>query len=552
MSSKETMHLPFTSDEAVQSPDTKPDTQADSTNPIFYPDHDLCKLWSLWSGLSCQDAPLRLEQFFEQSSQLAVAQFSSKDKYRLWDFLTAAARKRIESISAISVYAPLDLDEEAFIFFSGNEMDAWLFLFPPMGQGKQLSPSQIHKILAHQGVTFGVDWMRLWKLSSVTQRYFQLFPMAHGALPEPGQDGQILDHYPRSLQEDVHVDELDQATYTTLKLVQNIQENDIICEIIPPTPGKPGTTVTGRIIAATDGKPALVPQGRNTRLSDDGKYLLAARNGHVAFSGRNFQVKPVLHLYEKDIASKQNIKFLGDIHIHCDIGRGISICAMGMIQIDGAVECCAIEAGEDIIVSSGVQGQDKAVLHAQRSVYAKYLEHCTVYARNSIQADCIIACDIFSNGTVKARTGRGAIIGGIIRSSGQVSAITVGSKAECPTTVLLGGQPCEEAERAQVQLELENIEKSLASLEQKPHDQALEQKLSKLRLNQYVAKMKLEKFSKELETHSTLSTNRDMRRLRCDTVYPGTTVTINHSSFRVSQTQSNCVIGVVDGLVGCL
>lgn len=84
--------------------------------------------------------------------------------------------------------------------------------------------------------------------------------------------------------------------------MQNIRENDIICEIIPPTPGKPGTTVTGKIIAATDGKPALVPQGRNTRLSDDGKYLLAARNGHVAFSGRNFQVKPVLHLYEKDIA----------------------------------------------------------------------------------------------------------------------------------------------------------------------------------------------------------------------------------------------------------
>ena len=476
----------------------------------------------------------------------------SREAQRLWLLLTRAAHARMEAIAATPAQSPVVLDEEPFIYISSDGMAAWLFLFPAIGQGKQLSPAKLSQTLIGKGITTGVNWALLWKFATLPQRCFLFFPIARGTDPVPGMDGRIVDRYPRSINDNVQVEELDQADYKTLNLVRNIQEGDVICEIIPPTKGTPGTTVTGQPVPAPEGQKAQVPQGRNTRISPDGRYLLAGRNGHVAFSGRDFQVKPVLHLYEKDLASKENVNFLGDIHVHCDLGNGLSIRAMGTIQVDGSVEVCSIEAGESIIVSNGVQGQERAVLHAQRSVYAKYLEYCNVFARNSVQADCIINCNIYSNGTVKVRTGRGAIVGGVIHSAGQVSATTVGSKAERPTTIVLGGQPCEDAERAQVNQELESIGRDLAQLEHQNRNPEQEQRLAKLRLNQVVAKMKLEKFSKELESRPLLLSGNDPRRLRCGTVYPGTTVTINHTSFRVSQTRQNCTIGVVDGFVDYL
>ena len=63
---------------------------------------------------------------------------------------------------------------------------------------------------------------------------------------------------------------------------------------MPPEPGEDGYTVTGRTLKAKPGAEAEIPQGRNTRLSDDRKYLLAEQSGHLMFSGKSFHVKPVL------------------------------------------------------------------------------------------------------------------------------------------------------------------------------------------------------------------------------------------------------------------
>ena len=211
------------------------------------------------------------------------------------------------------------------------------------------------------------------------------------------------------------------------------------------------------------------------------------------------------------------------------------------------VEGCTIEAGENIIVSNGVQGQGSAVLHAQKSVYAKYLENCEVYARQSVQADCIINCNVYCNGIIRVCTGRGAVIGGNLCASREVFSNTVGSKAERQTLIVIGGLPCEEAERRQILKEIEEIQRKIEGLQRLGDDPSVEAKLSKLRLNQYVAKMKIEIFDKDLA--NMLPYDGDCR-LRCATAYPGTTVTIGHDSLRISSVEQNCNIGVVDGFVG--
>ena len=515
-------------------------------------EHPLCKLYSLWRDDSGQDLPLCFSLFaagdpFCPTSPQALAEETSAAEQALTEFASGHWSQLLAKASDNS--AP-SLDEQVFIHLSQDEMTAWLLLLPPIGSEKRLSLLQLLQALAASKVSYGVDLPLLKQISHLPRQYFQLFPIAHGTAPLPGEDGKIVDLHPWKADAPSPVRELGQADYLTLNLVRNIKKGEQICEIIPPVRGTPGHTVTGALIAAPAGEAPPVPQGRNTTLSEDGRYLLAAQDGHLEYNGRKFQVKPVLEIPGSVDRTTGDINFLGDVHVHGDVCCGVTVRAMGNIQVDGVIESCTIEAGENLVVSSGIQGQDCAVIRAHKSIYAKYLDHCYAYARENIQADCIIDCNIFCNGLVKVLTGRGAIVGGTIRSSSEVSATTVGSKAERLTSIVLGGLPYEDFERIQMLRELEQAEHKLAKCEAHPDTPEHQSKLSKLRLDVYVIKMKLAKFDKDLHLPVPPRPEEDFRRLVCGAAYPGTTVTIDHITFRVTQMTQNCVIGLQDGLVG--
>lgn len=505
----------------------------------------LWKLYQLWRG--GDDAPLRLSLLSgEDPCNALLGDTLPREHQRLQLLLNDAAQVRLEALNT----SPDALDERALVFLTRNELVAWLFLFPAVGQGRALTNGRLQQALLRHNITTGIRWDTLRQLPTLPQRHFRMVPIAVGTAPIPGRDGRITDHFPRSIGAEVQVDVLAHEDYESLHLVRDIEENDVICDIFPATKGTPGLTVTGRALDAPDGHTVSVPQGRNTCLSEDGLHLVAACRGHVVFSGRSFHVKPVLELQDPPVSPQQVVKFLGDIHIHGDLPDGASVYAIGTVQVDGAVGACTIEAGENIILSSGAQGVNRASLRAQRSVYAKYLDHCTVYARESVQADCIIRCEIYSNDMVRVRTGLGAIIGGTVRATREVSATMVGSQAHRPTQIFLGGQPCEEAERAQVLQEIEDADQTIAELSRRTDEEAVRQ-LPKLKLHQGVAKLKLEKFDRELEAAAKALEAEDCRLL-CDTAYPGTVVTIRHREIPVDQITHPCAIGAAGGHVGWL
>lgn len=516
---------------------------------LFSPEHELSKLRVVWMGVEAMGQGLRLYlNPGEPGGRPIYLTKPERDSRRIHVLLTHIAKVRVQQILAHTAAA----DEMAVVIPAEDEMAAWLFLLPPIGQGKQLNGSQINKLLQQRSIFYGVDWNVLNGLSQSQHRYFFLHPIAVGRAPRPGEDGQVLEHFPRELEENIQVEKLDQADYESLNLVRNIQKGDVICEIIPPTQGQKGRTVTGKAVPPLMGRAAQAPQGRNTCLSEDGTRLMAEQNGHLYFSGRSFHVKPVLDVYDDGEDEEErdvNIKFMGDVHIHGDLCEGAYVCAMGNVQIDGSMEGCNVEAGENIVVSSGVQGQDRAVLRAQKGVYAKYLERCTVYARESVQADCIINSSVYSDGTVRVRTGRGVIVGGSVRAAREVSAIAVGAKAERETQVFLGGRPCEEAERVAIQEEIHRLEQELDDVKHQRDVPGQSQQESRIKLSQYAAKRKLEKLNKEMEEPPAPHDGTDPCQLCCDTAYPGTAVTIGHNIYRVTQEETDCVIHERNGRV---
>ena len=147
------------------------------------------------------------------------------------------------------------------------------------------------------------------RLAHDENRYFNLFLLARGKPAFDGQNGNIVDSFPRVIERVLQVNEYDQVDYTALNLIHNVKEGQEICRLIRPTEGEPGRTVLDQEIPAKSGKTVPLPKGRNTEISEDGEALVATISGHVEFTGRSFQVKPVLDIPENVDFSTGNIKF---------------------------------------------------------------------------------------------------------------------------------------------------------------------------------------------------------------------------------------------------
>lgn len=517
-------------------------------------EHPVNKLWDLWAEQERQSpVPAFCLCGLSGDHEILSAVELEGEMIRLRQFVTSTAEKRLkeaepklisQSGSEGAEKIPSDLDAWPVIFTTKNQLASWLFVYPPVGQGKEFDQDMLVWALKENEVVFGVDERLLNELSNAEDRYFHLFLVAEGSPPIHGKDGYVIDHFPRKKSRELLVNESGQVNYAELNLVNNADKGDVICQIVEPVDGIDGRTVFDKEIPAKNGKKAVVPKGRNTELSEDGSILAATKPGHVEFDGRNFQVKPVMDIGGNVDYSTGNINFLGDIHVHGDVCSGFIVRAMGNITVDGVVEASTMEAGGDLVVVKGVKGNNQGVIKAGGNIYAKYLESTIVCARENLHTDCIINCNVYSDGEVQACSGRGIIIGGKIRSAGEVKANIVGSKSECITSIILGGHPSDDFEYESLIREIHELELEYDELEKQPDSPAKLRSLPMVRMKLSVDRTKLKQFGiymtevkEELQDQKEI---RDKRCLVCKIAYPGTELTIDDTTCRLEHETQNC------------
>ena len=443
---------------------------------------------------------------------------------------------------------PHGLDAFPWFFVSSDKLYAWVLVFPPTEQGQELTRETLCQAMEEQGIIYGVDARLTDRLSHDENRYFNLFLVARGKPAFDGKNGNIVDYVPRVIERVLEVDEYDQVDYAALNLIHNVKEGQEICRLIRPTEGEPGRTVLDQEIPAKSGKSVPLPKGRNTEISEDGDALVASMSGHVEFTGRSFQVKPVLDIPGDVDFSTGNIKFLGDINIKGDVLSGFTVRAMGNVWVGGVIEAgSTVEAGGDLTVVKGILGDGTTTVRAHRCIFSKYIENSTIYVQENLQTDAIINGNIYCDGEVLVRSGRGSIMGGRVWAAKKVSATAVGSKSECRTSISLGGLPCTNFEREQVQRELKELEMEMEKLECQLDSPAKASLLSKARVKLNTAELRLQQLEDDLQDIKAELKDREEGRLECGVAYAGTEISFGEETLRLRHEERQCVAKMVCG-----
>ena len=175
-------------------------------NQLILPwDHPFILLYELWAE-HVRDAPLPYLRL-ENAGVVSDSELE-QELHRLRKFITAEALSRWEMIpketkkpdedgeelpdnEEAQEPEPVNLDAFPMVYVTSNRLGAWLMIFPPVGEGKELDRGILDAALQKSGVTFGVNTELLERLSDEPNRYFHLYRIAIGQPVVHGEDGYI-------------------------------------------------------------------------------------------------------------------------------------------------------------------------------------------------------------------------------------------------------------------------------------------------------------------------------------------------------------------------
>lgn len=437
------------------------------------------------------------------------------------------------------------VDAEVVVWVSPDGMEAYMRILPEDG-GKPCDIAMVKKALSEMGICYGIDWNTIADV--LNNNFFeQDVLIAKGTKPIDGQDGRV--EYTVALEADAKPRILEDGTvdYKHLDIVKNVRKGDVLAKRLAPTAGVPGCTVLGKKIPAKDGKKINIPAGKNVELANDGELLLSAIDGQVVVQNGKISVFPVYEVIGDVDNSTGNIEFVGNVKVKGNVRAGFTVKAEGDVEVFGVVEGASISAGGNIVLRSGVQGMNKAVLKAGGDIAARFVENSVLEAGRNIAADAIMHSYIRAGKTVTADGRRGLIVGGSIKAALEINARNIGSSMAAATELEVGIDPQLREQYNDISAKMEDLKRQLkacdqdiqaiARLEARGTISADKQRLKLLRIQkkltlvQEIAEikarlMKLEEMMEQL-SQGTINVS--------GTIYPGVKITIGSSSLNIME-----------------
>jgi uncharacterized protein (DUF342 family) len=321
-----------------------------------------------------------------------------------------------------------------------DKTEAYLNMSTPLIRSEAPTERSIRACLSQNGIVFGLDSQAIKEIVE-KPFYEEDLLVAKGVQPQNGKDGYIVHYFEQDPEKKPAVREDGTVDYKNMNIVHAVKKGGLICEIFPPEPGVEGSDVFGNKLRALNGKPAGVPRGKGIAILDDKKSVVSKIDGQVKRSGLNFEVKALFEV-EKDVDnSTGNIRFTGNVIVRGNVTTGFSIEAGGSVEVFGRVEKANITAVGDITLHGGMAGMGFGTLKSGGNIFVKYVENCILSAHGNITAECIMHSKVRSGGIIELKGRKGLLVGGNVKASKMITAVTIGSHYATETEIEVGNDP---------------------------------------------------------------------------------------------------------------
>jgi uncharacterized protein (DUF342 family) len=358
----------------------------------------------------------------------------------------------------------IKIDASLSVFISPDKMKCFVLLTPPDG-GRMLDAEHILGELSKNGVTYGINNALIDSIAK-SPVYNQMICVAEGTEPVYGQNGAIEFYFDINRDKKPTILDDGRVDFRDLDLIENVSRGQALCALIPPVPGIKGKRVTGEEIPTVDGKPAVLPKGKNVNISEDGQSIVAAIDGQVQYTDDKVNVFATYEVPADVDNSTGNISFIGNIFIRGNVLSGFEVEAGGNVEVWGVVEGAVIKAGGDIILRRGIQGLGKGTLISGNDVFSRYIENSIVEAKNNVTAEAIMHSNIKCGNKLELVGKKGLLVGGTSKVAKEINAKVIGSHMAVSTIVEVGLDPKLRERYKQLKEELSAMETDLLKAEQ--------------------------------------------------------------------------------------
>ncbi len=438
---------------------------------------------------------------------------------------------------------PPAIDGRIELSYDNSGMLCNMTLYGPVNGGRPITMDTVARELKRKGIVACVDEFDLRDMVD-NQVYEQPTCIARAVPAKRGVNGTVEFRYEKKRVIQPKYDEFGVANYRELDTIVKIRKGDIIAEIFPPTPGEPGMNIFGEALPPEAGKEARPAVGKNSVISADGRYIIAACDGHIVYGVGCFNVEDTVTVFSDLDISVGNIDFFGDVHIRGNVMEGFSVKAGKNIRIDGSVFSSEISAGGNVTVVGGVIG---STVKSEGNFSAGFCQSSNINAKGSVESKEFVFCDIFCYGELKAKS-NGTIVGGKITAMRDITAGTIGSDKYTRTVINIGDGSVTFARKRKAENELaqyadryDNAVKNLEYLKQRKIQQGgvlsdEQQKLVKVETqNKLFSTIKKKELNLLIAQLDSDIKNKDNLSATCARLYPGASFCINFLTLEITE-----------------
>lgn len=342
------------------------------------------------------------------------------------------------------------VDAQCTVQLARDHMSASVTTTRAMG-GAPLTRDRILRALRDAGITHGVIEEEIEAVLGRPEVSGHV--VARGLPPRAGEDARFEplvhadgEHAPLR-REDGTVD------YRATTLIPIVEAGQALMRRIPPTSGKAGHDVLGRVLPARGGRDRSFSGNLKGTRIDPGKpdLLVADWPGIPRFSAAGVTVEPSLMLDAVDLTTG-NIRFDGSITVRGDIVSGMRVELTGDLAVHGVIEAADVSAGGNVVVNGGIIGQDVEAgaaetlaadaytIRAGGLVQARHVENARIEARDIEIQDSVAHSMLRASGTITVGRGtrKGHLIGGTAHAVSGIRVAVLGSPNASHTHVVVG------------------------------------------------------------------------------------------------------------------